>query len=176
MKKRLLILLSVLLVMAGLCSCKSNSGALNHRMAKTVPEIDPAALITAEDVASVAGYMPVVEESETGRDGNVATVFYRSEPIGQHDIVKVKVTQFTESVTKDEISKKYEEAKSKRQSAEIVPSMGQETYIAFPSIVIYDRGCIIEITAGSGAGDEQKNLIKSFANIAAGRIEEMISE
>lgn len=177
MRKKLLIFFSVLFVITmGLCSCKTNSGGLSNRSVKPVPEVNPAALITTDDVVAVAGYVPVIEESGTVRDGNMATVLYRSEPIGQHDTVKVKVTQFTDSVTKDEISKQYENAKEKRPSAEIVPSMGQEAYIAFPSIVMYDRGCMIEITAGSGAGQEQKDMLKSFANIAAGRIEEMISE
>ena len=40
---------------------------------------DPATLITTDDVALNAGYTPVIEESGTSRNGNVATVLYRSE-------------------------------------------------------------------------------------------------
>ena len=43
-----------------------------------IPEIDPATLITTDDVALNAGYTPVIEESGTSRNGNVATVLYRS--------------------------------------------------------------------------------------------------
>ena len=68
----------------------------------------------------------------------------------------------------------YEQEKSKRSSAELVEGIGQESYIAFPTIHVYDRGCIIEITAGSGSDDNQKTLLKNLAITAAGRLESII--
>lgn len=176
MKKKILIVLSAFVVLFGLCSCGTNGGSLDGNSAKSIPEINPALLITAEDVAAYAGYTPVVEESETLREDNVATVLYRSEPVGQNDVVKVKVTQFTDKITQEQISEQYENEKAKRSSAELVSGLGQEAYIAYPSIRVYDRGCIIEITAGSGSDETQKALLTSLANVAAGRLEKMVSE
>ena len=138
--------------------------------------IDPATLITTDDVALNAGYTPVIEESGTSRNGNVATVLYRSEPIGQNDTVTVKVTQFTDTIDYQMLFDQYEQEKSKRSSAELVEGIGQESYIAFPTIHVYDRGCIIEITAGSGSDDNQKTLLKNLAITAAGRLESIIPD
>ena len=110
------------------------------------------------------------------RNGNVATVLYRSEPIGQNDTVTVKVTQFTDTIDYQMLFDQYEQEKSKRSSAELVEGIGQESYIAFPTIHVYDRGCIIEITAGSGSDDNQKTLLKNLAITAAGRLESIIPD
>ena len=89
--KKILLVLTSLMVTIGLCACSSKN---NEPV--VIPTIDPTSLVTVEDVALNAGYTPVIEASETFRDGNTATVLYRSEPIGQNDIVRVTVTQFTD--------------------------------------------------------------------------------
>ena len=101
---------------------------------------------------------------------------YRSEPIGQNDTVTVKVTQFTDTIDYQMLFDQYEQEKSKRSSAELVEGIGQESYIASPTIHVYDRGCIIEITAGSGSDDNQKTLLKNLAITAAGRLESIIPD
>ncbi len=92
--KKLLLVLASLAMIIGLCAC--GGGAADflqsrhlHRYLKSTRRT----LITTDDVALNAGYTPVIEESGTSRNGNVATVLYRSEPIGQNDTVTVKVTQ-----------------------------------------------------------------------------------
>ena len=171
--KKLLLVLASLAMIIGLCG----GGGLFAKPTPTpIPEIDPATLITTDDVALNAGYTPVIEESGTSRNGNVATVLYRSEPIGQNDTVTVKVTQFTDTIDYQMLFDQYEQEKSKRSSAELVEGIGQESYIAFPTIHVYDRGCIIEITAGSGSDDNQKTLLKNLAITAAGRLESIIPD
>ncbi len=174
--KKLLFVFSVLLTVTGLCSCGGSGGIFAKPTPTPIPEVSPSALITAEDVAACAGYTPVIEESETSRSGNVAEVLYRSEPIGQYDTVRVKLTQFTENINYQALFEQYESDKAARQSAELVEGIGQEAYIAFPSIHVYDRGCIVEITAGSGSDDTQRALLKNLAVIAAGRIEEIFPD
>ena len=120
--------------------------------------------------------VPVTEASGTKRDGNVATVLYRSEPLGEHDTVEVKLTQFTDDIGYEEIFALYEAQKAKRPSAALLEGIGQEAYLAYPTIHVYDRGCLIEITAGSGAGEVQKNILTSLAMRAAGKLEEIIPE
>lgn len=175
MKKVLLIATSLLMII-GLCACGNGGGLFAKPVPTPVPEIDPASLITADDVAAIAGYVPVVEPSGTTREGNVGSVLYRSEPIGQQDTVNVKITQFTDTIDYQQLFEEYEQGKAKRPSAELVGGIGQEAYIAFPTIHVYDRGCIIEITAGSGANDTQKNLLQGLAITATGRLEEIIPD
>ncbi len=159
-----------------LCSCGSGGGLFAKPEPTPVPQIDPAALITADDVAVNAGYTPVIEQSQTTRTDNTATVMYRSEPVGQNDPVIVTVTQYTDTIGYEQIFAQYEQDKAARTTAELVEGVGQETFIAFPSIHVYDRGCLIDITAGSGSDDTQKNLLKNLAITAAGRLETIIPD
>lgn len=174
--KKLLLVLASLAMIIGLCACGGGGGLFAKPTPTPIPEIDPATLITTDDVALNAGYTPVIEESGTSRNGNVATVLYRSEPIGKNDTVTVKVTQFTDTIDYQMLFDQYEQEKSKRSSAELVEGIGQESYIAFPTIHVYDRGCIIEITAGSGSDDNQKTLLKNLAITAASRLESIIPD
>ena len=161
--KKLLLVLASLAMIIGLCACGGGGGLFAKPTPTPIPEIDPATLITTDDVALNAGYTPVIEESG-------------SEPIGQNDTVTVKVTQFTDTIDYQMLFDQYEQEKSKRSSAELVEGIGQESYIAFPTIHVYDRGCIIEITAGSGSDDNQKTLLKNLAITAASRLESIIPD
>ena len=174
--KKVLLVFSGLLILVSLCACGVNGNIFSKPTPTPLPDIDPAALITLDDVVINAGYTPVIEPSGTSREGNVATVLYRSEPIGQNDTVSVKITQFTEEMDYQMIFEQYEQEKARRTSAELIPGIGQEAYIAFPSIHVYDRGCLIDITAGSGSNDEQKNLLQSLALTAAQRLEEIVPD
>ncbi|MCI8403846.1 MAG: hypothetical protein HFE49_02985 [Clostridia bacterium] len=174
--KKVLLVVSSLLMIIGLCACGGEGGLFSKATPTPMPDIDPAALVTLDDVVVNAGYTPVIEPSGTMREGNVGTVLYRSEPIGQHDIVSVKITQFTEEIDYQALFEQYEQEKAKRTSAEIIPGIGQEAYIAFPSIHVYDRGCLIDITAGSGADETQKLLLKNLALAAAAKLEEIVPD
>lgn len=174
--KKVLLVISSLLMIIGLCSCGGEGGLFSKPAPTPLPDIDPAALVTVEDVAANAGYTPVIETSGTTREGNVGTVMYRSEPIGQNDMVSVKITQFTEEIDYQMLFEQYEQEKAKRASAEIISGIGQEAYIAFPSIHVYDRGCLIDITAGSGSDETQKLLLQNLALAAAARLEEIVPD
>lgn len=170
MKKVLFTLISAVVTLC-VCAC---SAPFSKPQPTPVPDIDPAMLITAQDVAAYAGYTPVTEPSGTGRNGNIAEVLYRSEPLGQYDNVKVKITQFTDTIDYQMLFEQYEQEKARRTSAELIPGIGQEAYIAYPTIHVYDKGCLIDITAGSGADEIQKNLLTSLAAVAASRVEQII--
>ena len=169
MKKILLIFASIAMIIC-LCACSAKEEPI------VIPDVDPASLITPEDIAANAGYTPVVEASQTTREGNTATVLYRSEPVGQYDTVRVTVTQFTDTIDYQQIYAAFDQTKMTRPSAETITGVGQDAYVAFPSIHVYDRGCVIDITAGSGADDVQRNLLINLALTAAGRLEAIIPD
>lgn len=170
--KKLLFTLSALVLTISLCAC--SGGPFGKPAPTPVPDIDPAALLTPQDIAAYTGYTLVTEPSGTGRNGNIAEVLYRSEPVGQYDTVKVKLTQFTDTIDYQMLFEQYEAEKAKRTSAELIGGIGQEAYIAFPTIHIYDKGCLIDITAGSGADENQKALLISLGAVAANRLEQII--
>ena len=167
MKRIILVTLSLTAALS-LCGC----GSKNQK--KEIPQIEPTELVTIDDVSAYAGYIPVIKEST--RDDNRSSVLYVSDPIGQYDPVEVKLIQFNDSMNYQQIFDYYEQQKSMRQDAELLESLGQESYIAYPTIHVYDRGCLIEITAGSGSGDEQEQLLKRLATNAASRLEEIVPE
>lgn len=171
--KKLLLAVSTLLLVIGLCSC---GGTFSKPAPMPVPEIDPTALITAEDVYAATGYAyaPVLDGNTYTRDVNTATAFYRSEPIGQGDPVIIEVTQYTDTVSKETVWYEYENERAKRPSAQMVTELGEDAYLAFPSIHVFDRGCHIKITAGSGNNEEQQNMLVNLAVTAVTRFEALM--
>ena len=167
MKKIILAVLSVAAALS-LCACGSKE------QKKEIPQIEPTELVTIDDVSAYAGYIPVIKE--TTRDNNISSVLYVSNPIGEYDPVEVKLIQFNDEMDYQQIYNYYSEQKSMREDAESLESLGQETYIAFPTIHVYDRGCLIEITAGSGSDDTQRQILKQLAVNAASRLEEIVPE
>lgn len=55
-----------------------------------------------------------------------------------------------------------------------VDGIGVDCYIAYPYINIFDRGCYIRISAGSGSDDGQKNLLTTLGTTAAVALESAI--
>ncbi len=171
--KKLLLAVSTLLMVVVLCSCGSSGDIFSKPTPTPIPEIDPTALITPEDVYAATGYAyaPVLDGNTYTRDGNTATAVYRSEPVGQGDPVIVEVTQYTDTVSKETVWYEYDSERAKRPSAQMVTELGEDAYLAFPSIHIFDRGCHIKITAGSGSGEEQQNMLVNLAVTAVERFE-----
>ncbi len=60
--KKLLLVLASLAMIIGLCACGGGGGLFAKPTPTPIPEIDPATLITTDDVALNAGYTPVIEE------------------------------------------------------------------------------------------------------------------
>lgn len=138
---------------------------------KVYKTIAPEKVLTLENVSGVVSYTPVQETKKTSKG---ATVLYRSEPVGQGDVVQVDVYQPSTRVTEEEIRKLFDEEKEKRPKAEEVADLGVEAFIAIPSIHMMKGGYYVKITAGSGGGDEQKSLLKTMAQTALGNLDELL--
>lgn len=176
--KKLLLIFSALLMTICLCSCGKGGGLFASPTPAPVTEINPIEIITPEDVYAAVNYAyaPVLDGDTYIRDGNKATALYRSEPIGQGDPVIVEITQYTDTVAKESVWYEYDNERIKRSSAEAVSELGEDAYIAFPSIHVFDRGCHIKITAGSGSSEEQKNTLLTLARTAVARIDAIMPE
>lgn len=172
--KKFLLILSAVLITVGLCSCGDTKP---NEAKEPIPEINPIEIITPEDVYAAINYAyaPVLDGDTYTRDANKATAFYRSEPIGQDPVI-VEITQYTDTIPKENVWYEYDNDRIKRSSAEAIPELGEDAFIAFPSIHVFDRGCHIKITAGSGNTEEQRNTLLTLAQTAVSRIEAVMPE
>ena len=170
--KKILFVFATLASVIALCSC--GGGLFSKAPPTPIPVVDPSTLITADDVAANTGYYPVLDGGAVKYDGNIATALYMSDPIGR-DPVEIVVQQYNEEVPVVNVWYDYDTDRAYRTSAEEVADLGETAFIAFPSINIYDRGCYVRITAGSGADENQRNLLLTLANIAIPRLEEIMS-
>lgn len=174
--KKFLSLFSVFLLLIGLCAC--DFGLFAEPEPEPIPEINPIELISAEDVYAAINYAyaPVLEGDTYTRDGNKVTAVYRSEPIGQGDPVIIEITQYSATVPKETVWYEYDNDRVMRPSAQTVEGLGEDAFVAFPSIHVFDKGCHIKITAGSGCTDEQRNILINLATTATARLEAIMPE
>lgn len=140
-----------------------------------IVQVEPTDVMPIETAESIVGYALVAEDTEISENG-AKSVLYRTEPIGQADIVKVEVRQYSDSITKEEIYSEYITAKDKRSDAEAVDVFDTEAYVAYPSIHMYYEGYIISITAGSGSDEGQQNMLISFASAALGNLAALLQQ
>ena len=171
--KKLLFVLASLTITIMLCACGGGGGLFSKATPTPIPVIDPSTLITADDVAAMTGYYPVLESGAVKYDGNTATALYVSDPMGQ-DPVEITVHQYNEEVPIVNVWYDYDTDRAYRSSAEEIANLGETAFIAFPSINIYDRGCYVRITAGSGSDENQRNLLLNLAYTAIPRLEEIM--
>ena len=171
--KKISLIIITLIATLGLCSCSGSvAGLFAPATPIPIPDINPLDVLGAEDVyvALNYSYAPVLDGDTYIRDGNVATATYRSEPIGQDPVI-ITITQHTSSVSKETVWYGYDYDRVMRSSAEMISDLGEDAFIAYPSIHVYDRGCHIQITAGSGDTPEQRNLLINLAQTAVAKFE-----
>lgn len=175
--KKLLSVFTALLIVVGLCSCKNGGGLFAKPVPTPIPEISPLDLISAEDVYAAINYAyaPVLDGDTCVRDGNKSIAFFRSEPIGQGDPVIIEITQCSDTVSKEDVWLEYDNDRIKRPSAQTIENMGEDAFIAFPSIHVFDKGCYIKITAGSGDTEEQRSSLMTLGSTAAAKLDAIIS-
>lgn len=172
--KKILVLFTSLILIIGLCAC-SGGGLFASPTPTPIPDISPMDILASSDASEFVGY-EVVADGDIVVEGDSKSIVYVSNPKGKKDSVTVKITQFSDTLSKDEIWNRYESGRVKRTSAEFVEGLGTDAYIAFPSIHIYDRGCEITISAGSGNDDEQKELLKRIGERAVMNFQRIITD
>lgn len=159
-------------MIAGLTGCgnDNNNGASSGDVAR----ISPETLISAETASAAAGTTLVMSEEGVVQDGNMLTVTYVPEPIGSYDSVSVSIEQFSDTLSSSQIWTEYENNRIYRTDMQQVEGIGVDCYIAYPYINIFDRGCYIRISAGSGSDEGQKNLLTTLGTTAAVALESAV--
>lgn len=173
--KKLLLVISSLLVTVGLCACGGNGGLFKSAATPTpIPVVEPSNLLSADEVKEYVNYDVTVDEESTEKTG-AKSVVYVSNPKGKENSVTVKIIQFSDKLSKDDVWGQYDNGRIKRSSAKTVEGLGSDAYIAYPSIHVYDRGCEIIISAGSGSDQTQEDLLKRMAERAVMNFENIIT-
>ena len=152
-------------------SCAGSSSAPH---VSEVEKISPDTLVTVEAVSTLTGVDMKIDSNGVTTDGNVTSVTYVADPAYSGDPVTISIEQFSESLTTKQTWNDYENSRIYRGDMEFVEGIGEDCYVAFPYINIYDRGCYVRISAGSGDNDEQRQLLEDLASIAAGEVERVI--
>lgn len=166
--KKILAILMCVTMMASVTACGGKDK-------DAVARISPDELLTADTVSDITGVTMKADDDGVTNDGSARTVVYVPNPIGSADPVTVTVEQFSESLTTDQVWADYENSRIRRDDMEFVEGIGEDCYIAYPYINVYVRGCFIRISAGSGDGSEQKDLLVSLATSAALKAEGLIT-
>ena len=140
-----------------------------------MPELDPTAILTSDNVYEGINYeyVPVIDGG-IKTEGNTKSAVYVSDPKGIGDSVEIKITQYSDAVTIDQVYQQFAAAKAKRYDITEVTELGETAYIAYPTIHVYDRGCIIEVTAGSGSDETQQQLLVNLAKVAVANFEQIM--
>lgn len=175
--KKIISILSAASIMLSLTAC-GNGGLFGDPVPTPEPMLDASAVLTIDNVKTAVAdnYTVELEGGAAVTEGNVSTASYRANPAGSGDPVIVKVIQPKGGVSEDEIWADYEEARLTRTSAVLVEDIGEDAYIAYPSIHVYNKGSEIIITAGSGSDEGQANYLKDLAKTAISNIEAMYTE
>lgn len=152
----------VLLISAMLmCGC--------NKKETVIPPVMPTDIITKEDAEAAIGgnyELKLNYDAVVCIDDNSYKASYIAEPIGSGDPVFVTVTSPSESLPESSVKELYKSGYEGRTKKKKVEGLGEEAYIAFPSINIYQNGYYIVITAGSGDTQEQIDLLISLGKTA----------
>lgn len=170
MKKIYAIIVSVVLVVA-MSSCGKGSKVVD---VSKIERIAPDQLVTVEAVSTITGVDMKVDDNGVTTDGNATSVTYVSEEAYAGDPVTIRVEQFSQSLSINQVWNDYENTRIYRGDMEFIEGIGEDCYLAYPNINIYDRGCYVRISAGSGDDEAQRELLENLASIAAGEVERLI--
>lgn len=137
--------------------------------------VSPDKLITAETATIVAG-VNMTADGEVVHDGSARTITYVTDELGAGDPISVRIEQFSDSLTVNQVWSDYENNRVRRSDSEFIQGIGEDCYIAYPYICVFDRGCFIKITGGSGDDQGQRDFLVGLATQATTVLETLISE
>lgn len=171
--KKFFAIMAAAAVTVSLTACGGNGG---QEQKKDIARLTPDMVLPLATAAGETGTSLVMADEGIVNDNGMITCTYVANPIGSADSVSIGIEQFSDTVTVKQVWDAYEDARVYRSDMEFVQGIGEDCYIAYPFICVYDRGCYIKISAGSGNTEEQKNLLIKLAESAAAVVEGAIPE
>lgn len=171
--KKILAIISAAALVVSVTACGGNGkGGSTVDMPA---QLSPENILTVEMAANSNGGTMELSSDGVVAEGNKLTATYVGVPIGSVDTVSVSLEQFNSSLSSSQIWLDYENERVAREDMQFIDGIGQDCYIAFPYICVYDRGCYIRISAGSGNNDAQKQVLVSLASQAVAQLEAAIT-
>lgn len=171
MNKRIVAIVSCAAIALSLAGC----GGSKKADLGSVPRLSPDMIISVEDAAATNGGTMELSQAGVVQEGKMLTATYVGVPLGSVDTVSVSIEQFSDSLPTSQVWADYENERINRSDAELIQGIGQDCYIEYPFICVYDRGCFIKISAGSGSNEGQKNTLIGLATTAAAKLEQYIT-
>lgn len=151
------------------------TGAISGFKRQRVDLIMPDEILTFEDAkAAVDGYE--IKAGEIIKTGNKLKLQYTAEPLGSGDNIDVEVVFYSDEYPRSAVKDLFEYDRENLLVYEEVSDLGEKAFVAFPSIHIYEKGFYIKITAGSGSGAEQCDLLKSLGKTAMSNLDKYIAK
>jgi len=158
MKKILIYFAAALVIFTGGCGKKEP---------EQIPAAMPGDIISEEDAEKAIGneYDLVLNEDSVYKvDKGIYRAEYLPNPLGKNDPVLIEIVQpgNDSEAVKEMYDKGYESRTQKRR----IEGIGDSAYVSFPTIHIYEKGYLIEITAGSGDTQGQLDLLTKLGKKA----------
>lgn len=170
--KKLLSIIVCAVAAVSFAACSGKGAKRNDVM----PDIiSPDVLVTAVDATEVAGAEMVMTAEGVKNDGSARTVQYVPSQLGSADPITVKIEQFSDSLSTTQVWSDYENSRLTRSDMQFVNGVGEDCYLAYPYINVYDRGCFIKVSAGSGDSDAQRDMLINLAKRAVAVLESQVS-
>lgn len=166
-----------ILVCLGLAASLAGCGCSKKKTtaASKVDIVMPDVLITATDATEVAGAPMSMSIDGVVNDGSARTVSYYPVELGTADPITVRIVQFSDTLSPQQILEEGDKHFASRSGdAQKIAGVGEVCYITYPYINVFDRGCYIKISAGSGDSEAQRDMLINLANRAVIELEQRI--
>lgn len=128
----------------------------------------PSEVVTLKEAQELVGddYKLVLKDDALIQEGNKVIAKYVPEPLGSGDSVFVEIYEPSENLDEDAVEEKFEASREKRTDFIEIEDLGDDAYIAYPTLHLYSNGVYVAITAGSEGKDEQTELLEEFGKVA----------
>lgn len=163
--KKIVLMLVLILSVGMFTGCKKSN---SERM------LLPSEVVTLEEAQKLVGneYTLVLKDDALIQEGSKVTAKYVAEPLGSGDNVFVDIYEPGEDFDEKAVQEKFEASRKKRADFIEIENIGDDAYIAYPTLHLYSHGVYVAITAGSEGNDEQTTLLEEFGKVAEKNIEE----
>ena len=158
------LLFSTLIICMGLfTSCKEQE--------EKRPMLLPTDVISLSSAKETVGGEYIMKDDAVKQDQNHLSVTYLAEPLGSGDNIFIDLYIQDKNHDENSVKSKFEASKNKRSDFIRVEGLGDDAYIAYPTLHLYSNGVYAAITAGSGSNDTQSELLINLGKIAQSNIE-----